>query len=119
MNVFSCPGIVPDGVTQGVFGTICGTTFGEVVMLIAPGMLTTHGRIVATVVSDTVNVTVAPVIPVNGTPFWSVTVAVQSEPVFPAAIVLGLHATEIRGTPDGDTVIRVEPIAVSPPTADV
>ena len=54
----------------------------------------------------------------SGVPFWSVTVAVQSEPVLPAAMVDGLQATEIRGTPEGATVIRVEPTAVSPPTLD-
>src|ERR1700730_4281463 len=115
MNVFACPGIVPDGVRHGTFGTICGMMFGEVVMLIAAVTCTTHGRIVVVLVSDVVHVTVAPVLPVNGVPLMSVTVAVQIEPVFPPAMLLGLQLTEIRGVPDGETVIRVEPIAVSPP----
>src|SRR6478672_2238366 len=92
--------------------------FGLVVMLMLPGMLTRHGRMLALAGSEVVHVTVAPVRPFSGVPLISVTVAVQIEPVEPAAIVLGAHSTEIRGTPLGETTMKVEPTAVRPPIDD-
>jgi hypothetical protein len=95
-----------------------GGAFGVTVTLIDPGVAMTQGRIVVFAVSEVVNVTVAPVMPFNGTPLMSVTVAVHRLPVLPGLIMLGLHDTLILGTLLGLTVISVEPTAVRPPTAD-
>ncbi len=59
-NVTDCPGMLPDAGLHGVFGMICGITFGDVVMFNDPATFTMQGSICATVVSDTVHVTVAP-----------------------------------------------------------
>src|SRR6202166_546850 len=117
-NVVFCPGICPVGTLHGVDGVTCGAFVGNVVMLMFPGMFTRHGRMLAFEGSDTVHVIVAPVAPESGVPLMTVTVAVQIEPVLPAAIVLGLHDTAIRGALLGPTVITVEPTACRPPIAD-
>src|SRR5205823_10430300 len=106
--VFDCPAIVPDGSRQGVKADNCGAIGGVVVGLTAPGTPVPQGITIARVLSDEVQVRVAPVRPLSGTPLISVTEAVQTAPGPPGATIGGPQVMLTTGSGDAASATTLD-----------